>query len=446
MSHDLTPTLVSFQAATEGFRAGTDSPRDFLERAIDKLEAAEPTLKAFAALAIPRARIVADGASLRWKEGRPVSRIDGMPIGIKDIIETFDMPMGLGSPTASGFQPVRDAAVVHALRDSGAAIVGKTKTTEFAGSYATDTRNPHDPTRTSGGSSAGSASAVVAGILPVALGTQVIGSTLRPASFCGAFGFKPTLGAINRGGSHDFQSHSCIGVIGASLADIWFTKHEMVQRAGGDPGAMGLIGKAELAAPVKPGKLILLQTPAWDDATASAREQLLATVSTMSAAGVQILSRDNHEGVAKFETALLEVMDLALDIVGYESRWPLKSVAYRDRDGLSPSVLTRIKLSDELGLDGYRALLTRRAAMREAFETLAREADAFITLGATGAAPKGIQWTGNPMFNVPASVLGAPALSLPVYEDEGMPLGLQLMGAQHTDEKLFAIANYVMAR
>lgn len=445
MSQELTPTLVSFQAATEAFRSGKDTPRDFLERAIDKLEAAEPTLRAFAALAIPRARIAADAASLRWKDGKPASRIDGLPVGIKDVIETFDMPLGLGSPAASGFQPTRDAATVHALREAGAAIVGKTKTTEYAGSTATDTRNPHDATRTSGGSSAGSASAVGAGILPVALGTQVIGSTLRPASYCGAFGYKPTLGGINRGGSHDFQSHSCIGVIGASLADIWVTTHEMVQRAGGDPGAMGVIGKAELAAPLKPTTLILLQTPGWDDATPAAREQLLATTSALSASGVKILSRDSHDGVAKFESALKEVMGLALDIVGYESRWPMKSVAYRDRTGLSPSVLARIDMSDALGLDGYRELLKRRAAMREMFESLAKEADAFITLGATGAAPVGIQWTGNPMFNVPASVLGAPALTLPIYQDQGLPLGLQLMSAQHTDEKLFAVANHVLA-
>lgn len=439
------PALVSYQAATEGFRTGTDTPRDFLERSIEKLEAFEPALHAFAALALPRARINADAATIRWRDGKPLSRIDGMPVGIKDIIETFDMPTGMGSPTHNGNQPMRDAATVFALRDAGAAVLGKTKTTEFAGGYATDTRNPHDLRRTAGGSSSGSASAVGAGILPAALGTQVIGSVLRPAGFCGAFGYKPTFGAINRGGSHDFQSHSCIGLIGASLADIWCTTYDMVQRSGGDPGAPGLYGGSELAAPVKPLRLIQLETPGWEGATPAARQQLESKLAALSAAGVEIISRHNNEAVAAFEKSLVGILELGYDIIGYEGRWPLKSVAYRDRNGLSPGVLTQLDKSDALGVEGYRRLLARRAALRAEFEQLASTVDAFITLDAPGAAPLGIKWSGNAIFNVPASVLGTPALTLPLLEDDGMPLGLQLISGQHTDEKLFAIAGWVLA-
>lgn len=438
------PSLVSYQAATDAFHAGTDSPRDFLERAIDKLDALEPRLHAFAALSLPRARIAADAASARWREGKPLSRIDGMPVGIKDIIETFDMPTGMGSPTHNGNQPLRDAATVFALRDAGAAVLGKTKTTEFAGGYATDTRNPHDPRRTAGGSSAGSASAVGAGILPAALGTQVIGSVLRPAGFCGAFGYKPTFGAINRGGSHDFQSHSCIGVIGASLADIWCTTYDMVQRAGGDPGEPGLFGGAELAAPAKPKRLIQLETPGWEGATQQARAQLEAKLAALSAAGIEIVTRHNNAAVAAFETSLTGILEFGYDIIGYEARWPLKSVAYRDCLGLSPNVLAQLVKSDALGMEGYRALLARRVALRAEFESLAATVDAFITLDAPGAAPMGIKWSGNAIFNVPASVLGTPALTLPLLEDDGMPLGLQLIGAQHADAQLFATAGWVL--
>jgi Asp-tRNA(Asn)/Glu-tRNA(Gln) amidotransferase A subunit family amidase len=438
------PSLVSYQAATEAFRAGKDTPREFLERSIERLDAFEPTLRAFAALSLPRARIAADAATARWREGRPLSRVDGMPVGIKDVIETFDMPTGMGSPTHDAYRPMRDAATVYALRDAGAAVLGKTKTTEFAGAYATDTRNPHDPQRTAGGSSAGSASAVGAGILPVAIGTQVIGSVLRPAGFCGAFGYKPTFGAINRGGSHDFHSHSCIGLIGASLGDIWCATYDMVQRSGGDPGEPGLFGAQQLAAPVKPKRLIQLETPGWQLATAEARQQIEAKLAALSAAGVEIVSRHNNQAVDALETSLSDILQFGFDIIGYESRWPLKSVAYRDRMGLSPGVLDQIVKSDALGLDGYRALLARRVALRAQFEQLAATADAFITLDALGAAPKGITYTGNASFNVPASVLGTPALTLPVLEDEGLPLGLQLISGQHTDEKLFSVAGWIL--
>ncbi len=444
MNRATSPHLVSFQAAAKAFREGKDTPRDFLERAIDKLEATESTIRAFTALSLPRARIAADAATARWREGRPWSRIDGMPIGIKDIIDTFDMPTGLGSPTSETTCPAHDAASVFALREAGAAVLGKTKTTEFAGANATDTRNPLDALRTPGGSSAGSAAAVGAGVLPVALGTQVIGSILRPASFCGAFGYKPSYGAINRGGSHDLQSQSCIGFIGATLADIWCTAHEVAQRAGGDPGEFGLEGGSELAAAAKPVRLIHLQVPDWDKASAVVRQQFDETLSRCSANGVQILNRANSGAVKAFEQALAQAFELALDIVGYESRWPLKSVAYHDRMGISHAILARLARSDDLGLEGYRLLLKQRAELRRQFEGLMEQADGVLTLTAPGAAPRGLMNTGNSKFTVPASLLGVPALSLPMMLDEGLPVGLQLIGGQQRDTKVFAIAAWLL--
>lgn len=438
--------LTPYQAETKKFQAGTDTPRDYLERTIARLEETEPRLRAFASLAIPRARIAADMASRRWKAGTPLSPIDGMPIGIKDVIETFDLPTAMGSPTYDGWRSGRDAASVFALRDAGAVILGKTKTTEYAGSYPTDTRNPHDYERTSGGSSAGSAAAVGAGVVPAALGTQVMGSIIRPSSFCGAFGYKPTVGGINRGGSHDYQSHSCIGVIGASLEDMWATAHAIVERAGGDPGAMGLVGTRELNGPARPATLVLFETPGWNSATEQARAGLMARVDALGKQGVRILSRHDDARVRDLETALTDIRELGLDIFGFESRWPANSAMYQDRLGLSPLIHDRMQRAAALGLEGYRARLERRAALRAQFEAIAREVDAFITLSAPGAAPRGIQWTGDPIFNVSASVLGAPAVSLPVLADDGMPLGLQLMGAQHRDQHVFETAQWVLAQ
>ena len=168
---------------------------------------------------IPAAQEAAAQATRRWREGRPRSPIDGMPIGIKDIIETADMPTQMGSDLYEGWRSERDAASVYALREAAAIVLGKTVTTEFAATTHRGTRNPWDPGRTPGGSSSGSAAAVAAGLVSAALGTQVMGSIIRPASYCGCVGFKPSVGCINRGGSHDDLSQSCMGVLAATLED-----------------------------------------------------------------------------------------------------------------------------------------------------------------------------------------------------------------------------------
>jgi Asp-tRNA(Asn)/Glu-tRNA(Gln) amidotransferase A subunit family amidase len=238
------PVLRPYLPATADFAAGKDSPREFLERCLAALDAWEPRIGAFVTLNLPEARASADRATARWRAGNPLSPIDGMPLGIKDIIETADMPTQNGSPLFAGFRSERDAASVAALREAGGVIVGKTVTTEFAATEPRDTRNPWDPSRSPGGSSSGSAAAVGAGIIPVGLGTQVIGSTLRPASFCGCYGFKPTVGALNRGGSYDGLSQSATGMIAASLPEAWQVAYEIVKRTGGDPGFPGLYGPA----------------------------------------------------------------------------------------------------------------------------------------------------------------------------------------------------------
>ena len=197
-----------YLSATGRFASGADTPRDLLERCLADLAALEPKIGAFVNLNLAGARAAADQSTARWRTGRPRSPIDGMPIGIKDIIETADMPTENGSPLFAGFRSERDGASVAALREAGAVIVGKAVTTEFASTEPRGTRNPHDLRRTPGGSSSGSAAAVAAGMVSTALGTQVIGSTIRPASYCGCVGFKVSVGALNRGGSYDGLSRA----------------------------------------------------------------------------------------------------------------------------------------------------------------------------------------------------------------------------------------------
>ena len=241
-----TPQPIPFFSAVPRFASGGgDTPRDLLERCLARLAEFEPAVGAFVCHDIEAARAAADRATGRWRSGRPLSPIDGMPVGIKDIIETVDMPTGQGSPLWDGTRTGRDAASAAALREAGAVILGKTVTTEFASSEPLGaTRNPWDPARTPGGSSSGSAAAVGCGMVPAALGTQVVGSIIRPASFCGCVGYKPSVGAINRGGSYDYFSQSCTGLLAASLEDAWLVATAIAARVGGDPGYPGLQGPA----------------------------------------------------------------------------------------------------------------------------------------------------------------------------------------------------------
>src|SRR5438132_11426993 len=263
-----------YLATTARFANGADTPRDFLERCLADLDAWEPKIGAFVTLGLAAARAAADQSTARWRAGKPHSPIDGMPIGIKDIIETADMPTENGSPLFAGFRSARDGASVAALREAGAVIVGKTVTTEFASTEPRGTRNPHDLRRTPGGSSSGSAAAVAAGMVSTALGTQVIGSTIRPASYCGCIGFKVSVGALNRGGSYDGLSQSVTGVLAMTVEDAWQVAYEIASRAGGDPGYPGLFGPTDMPAPKLPRRLAFLETAGWAAASEGAKQAM----------------------------------------------------------------------------------------------------------------------------------------------------------------------------
>lgn len=428
-----------YLSATEDFALGKDSPRAFLERCLELMAAIEPEVMAFEATDLDGARAAADAATGRWEAGHPLSPIDGMPIGIKDIIETGDMPTGMGSPLFDGYQPRHDAASVRALREAGAAVVGKTVTTEFAATEPGKTRNPFDITRTPGGSSSGSAAAVGSGMLSAALGTQVVGSIVRPSSYCGVYGFKPSLGAINRGGSLDILSQSVQGVLAASLEDAWGVAYAAAIRCGGDPGYDGLIGSAALPSACKPKRLAMLETPGWDVAEDGAKAALLGAVETLAKAGIEIVTRKQDKDVDLMERALVEALDLTRRINAYESRWPLNVFHDQDSSKLSQAMRDRLAQSIMIKPEQHRDALRRRVMIRAQHAALADRFDACITLSATGPAPKGML-TGDPVFAVPGSMLAVPAISLPVFDIEGMPLGLQVLGFMGQDAAAVGIS------
>jgi Asp-tRNA(Asn)/Glu-tRNA(Gln) amidotransferase A subunit family amidase len=429
-----------FLTASKQFAAGAETPRAYLERCLAAIDEHEPAVGAFVTTDIAVARKAADEATQRWRAGKPRSAIDGMPVGIKDIIETYDMPTQMGSPLFDGWRGERDAAAVYALRAAGAVIVGKTVTTEFAATHPRGTRNPHDPRRTPGGSSSGSAAAVATGMVAAALGTQVVGSILRPSSFCGVVGFKPTVGAINRGGSHDFLSQSCTGPIAATLEDAWVVAREIARRVGGDPGFPRLAGPMAPPPAKKPRALALLETAGWPVATDGARQQLERAVARLRSAGVAILTRRDNPLVENVERALAEAMPITRAINEWEFIWPLGEYHRRDASALSESMRERLKTAEAMDEGKYEGLIAERARIRALHAELAAIADAAVTLSAPGAAPVGLGWTGDPIFVVSGSLLGVPAVSLPLLEDEGLPLGLQVLGFAQRDADLVATA------
>ena len=438
------PEPRPFHPATAAFESGSDTPRAFLDRCLQAVGEFEPGVGAFVHMDVDAAIAAAERSTERWRSGKPLSRIDGMPIGVKDIIETADMPTQMGSPLFADWRSGRDAASVAALRAAGAVILGKTVTTEFAATVPRGTRNPWDTRRTPGGSSSGSAAAVASGMVSAALGTQVIGSILRPSSFCGCVGFKPSIGAINRGGSHDGLSQSVHGPLAACLEDAWIVAREIADRAGGDPGFAGLYGSADVPSARAPARLALLETAGWTVAESPAKAALEAAVARVEAAGVEVIGRAAHEGIAQLESSIAPAMQVSRRINAWETIWPLNTYRALNPDKLSAVMLERSAEGDAMSLDEYRGLLDQRERIRTGYAQLSAQFDAVLTLSAPGPAPMGLESTGNPVFNVPATLLGVPALSLPLLSVDALPLGLQVIGFRDADAALFAVAKWLV--
>jgi Asp-tRNA(Asn)/Glu-tRNA(Gln) amidotransferase A subunit family amidase len=440
-----THRLLSFHDAVAAFRDGGDTPRAYLERCLEAIERREAEVMAFAYLDRDGARKTADAASARYRAGRPLSPVDGMPVGIKDLMETRDMPTEYGSDLFRGNRPIRDAAPVAALREGGAVLVGKTETVCFGGGDPARTRNPHDLRRTPGGSSSGSAAAVGARMLPLALGTHARGSTIRPSSFCGVFGLKPTFGAINRQGVFS-MAHSMdhVGVLAGTLEDLWITAKFTAEQAGGDPGHPGLYGGSAPPAPQKPVRLVRLDMAGWAETDPATRAAFNSYVARLARAGIAIVTRRDDPAVEAYEQELAAMPTLWRALYRFEMRWPMLQYLALYPDKLPPRLKRGIAEGDGLTQSEYRAALVRREYVRDLHAELARRADACVTLAAPGPAPIGMD-QGSAIFNEASSVLGAPALSLPLLAVEGVPVGMQLLGPWHGDERLVAVARWLAA-
>lgn len=443
---------LTFHDAVPRFRDGTDTPRGWLERCLETIARREPVVKAFTAINEAGAREAADASSARWKAGKPLSAIDGMPIAIKDLLETKDMPTEMGCEAFRGNFPKRDNAAVWALRQAGSLILAKTVTAEMGGSHPGATTNPFDPARTPGGSSSGSAAAVGACMVPAAIGTQVGGSIIRPAAYCGNFALKPSQGGLNRG-ERQATSMSTHGPHAGCVEDMWQVAIEIARRAGGDRGCVGLMGPAAPPAAMKPERLIVLETEGWsivDDATKTGFETVLEQ---LRRAGITLIRRADHKWVEALEQSIADGRAICNSVTSWENRWYQRGIVDQNPDGVSARAKATLAKAEAMTPDDYRVALLARQTAQATHAMMAPFADAAITLACPGPAPL---WsgdvpgqplaprpTGDFVFNAPSSMLFAPVVTVPLMSVGGMPVGVQVMGQQGEDARMTALARWL---
>jgi len=373
--------------------------------------------------------------------GQPIGALHGLPVGLKDIIDTSDMPTENGSVLHAGRTPSRDASVVSRLRAAGAVIMGKTVTTEFATRTPGKTRNPHNPGHTPGGSSSGSAAAVAAGMVPLALGSQTTGSTIRPASFCGVYGLKPTHGLIPRDGMLQLsRTLDHVGLFARTVEDLALLLEELAGHDERDPDSRPRARVPYRAAAAEEPPLTpmfaFVKTSFWERVDADAREAFTELV--------------EHLGDRVKELELVtpsdEVLECQRAVGGAEIAINLRREWETGRDKLSAALRARIEQGREVSAVDYLGALGRipelNASLTELFE---QRYDAILTPAAFGTAPKGLASTGDPAFCALWTLCGMPALNVPLLQGTGgLPLGVQLVGARHRDAQLLRTARWLV--
>lgn len=401
--------------------AGRLDPRDLLDRCAETIAAREPEIGAFVVLDLDgaRAQAAADGAA-----GLPLA---ALPFGIKDIIDTRDLPTEYGSPIYAGHRPATDAPIVRQVKRAGGIVLGKTVTTEFAHLSPGRTRNPHNLAFTPGGSSSGSAAAVAAGMLPLAIGTQTGGSVIRPAAFCGVVGYKPTFRNLPTLGMKTFSWHlDTMGVFGARVQDVAFAVAALTGR---DLD----IGDARAESP----RIGVVRTARAAHASPEAHAALDAAARAAERAGARISEIDLPEEV--------EAADAIHPIVQDFEAWIALSDEYdHNRDGLSEGLRAHLDAAGRIEVDTYDT--ARRAAKRgrQCLGDLFASFDALLTFSAPGAAPEGLASTGSPMFNRLWTLMGSPCITVPGLTDgRGLPLGVQVVGRFGRDRAALLVAALV---
>jgi len=431
---------LSAVEAVDGLARGAIRSVELVEACLATIAAREPEVHAWAHLDPGHALEQAKAADELRASGAPGGALHGLPVALKDIFDTADMPTEFGTPVFDGRAPDRDSAAAERLRAAGAVILGKTVTAELATFTPGPTANPHDPKRTPGGSSSGSAAAVAANMVPLALGSQTVGSTIRPAAFCGVVGYKPSYGRLSRRGMLPLsQTFDTVGLFARALEDVALLFDALDHFDGEDPAmrpqAPLRLQEAVAGAPPVPPTVAFVKTAAWEraePATVAGFEELVEALGERC---------DTVELPAPFA----KVAELHNTVLTAEMA---KSVgALCDEPGEHPSARFRAMIEEGRGVRAvdYLAARESREVLNAGLDEVFERYDAIVTPAAPGEAPEGLASTGDPAFCTLWTFCGVPALTLPLLVGaNGLPVGVQLVGQRGHDRRLMRNARWLM--
>lgn len=432
--------LTLAQAALE-IREGRLKSAELVRSCLDRIAAADGELRAWKHLDPEHAMRQAEELDSRRAQGKSVGRLHGVPVGIKDLFDTADYPTEYGSPIYAGRTPRRDAACVANLRAAGVVILGKTVTTEFAYFFPGPTRNPHDPKRTPGGSSSGSAAAVAALMVPGAVGSQTNGSVIRPASYCGVVGFKPSHGLIPRTGAFLLsRTLDHVGTFARTVEDAALLAEVMAGHDEDDPDTRAVAAPplARVAAekPPLPPRFAFIKTPVWDQAERTTKETFTELVDALGESASEVELPAIAEQIVPMHQIVMDV----------EMACNLRREYDRARNQLSPQLRELLGRGRKHLAFDYRRAVEMIEPINAAVDAVFDEYDALLTPAATGEAPLGLNATGNPIFCTIWTYLGLPAVTLPLLSgSNGLPVGVQLVGRRGNDARLLRTARWLAA-
>src|SRR5579871_770809 len=412
--------------------AGELTPRAVFARCVEAIAARDKDIGAFVVYLDTWERAVGaleDPGLTAPALGGPLtsSRLRGLPVAFKDIFATADLPTQYGSAIYAGYRPPADAAAVALTRRAGGIVIGKTVTTEMASMVPGRTRNPHNLAHTPGGSSSGSAAAIAAAMVPLAFGTQTAGSVIRPAAFCGVAGFKPSYRLIPLVGVKDVAWHlDTAGLFGAGIADVAFAAAEILQRD----------LRVDRAAPAAP-RIALARTQLWPQATPAMQKALETAARIAQAAGATVSDVALPKILEDGHAAQFVIQD-------YETFRALAFEYDRHRDLIGKQLREQLDRGAAISADAYDAARRSASRARQVFADTMADYDVILTPSAPGAAPHGLDTTGDPAFNRLWTLLGTPCVNVPgLFDDEGLPLGIQIVGRFGRDRAALEAALFV---
>jgi len=432
---------LSAAQAAQGVREGLFSAEMLAEACLARVREVDAAVQAWAYLDPDHVLAQARERDRERREGKPQGPLHGVPVGIKDIIDTADMPTEDGTVLHAGRVPFADARVVSSLKSAGANLFGKTVTTELATYAPGKTRNPHDDAHTPGGSSSGSAAAVAAGMVPLAIGTQTNGSIIRPAAFCGVVGFKPTHGLVPRTGVlRQSRALDTVGVMARTIEDVALAMECIAGYDPDDPASRPLARPPFLRVateePPLPPTLAFVRTPLWERVEAETADAFAELVDFLGERAAEQTLPESARAAWDWHRIIMESEMASSFSVEYE----------RGADQLSASLRGQLERGRRTLAFDYLDALARIPHLNESFEELFDRFDAILTPAAPGPAPKGLESTGDPSFCTLWTLCGMPAITLPLlHAGNGLPMGVQLVGRRGDDARLLRTARWLGA-